>query len=190
MKRKKLDEFLELIEQKEVSETLGVLVKQGRSKTTQKVECLKLGIVPVVLTQFKPTARKGEEALKCWAEFMKFVNKLLVENEAYKFVINDIDLEKSDRDKLKSYGGNPVILATICNYAMGIILTGEKIKITKDDLKSYQDKTTIDLIECRRFYIQEFVRAYRITKSHKEANRLALEFTMENYKLIELLEVA
>lgn len=189
--KKKLNEFLELIEQKEVCRSLGVLVKQGRTKTTQKVECIKLEIVPVVLTQFKPTAKKSEEALRCWAEFMKFVNKLLVENEAYKFVVSDVDLEKEHRDKLKSYGGNPVVLASMTSYAMGIILTGDKVKITKEDLKSYKDKTTIDLIECRRFFIEEFVRAYRITKRHKEANRIALEYTLENYGLQErLLEVA
>ncbi|MDM0957105.1 hypothetical protein QTI86_03765 [Clostridium perfringens] len=190
--KKKLDEFLELIDRKEHSESFGVLLKQGRSKVYKEVECIKLETVPVVLTQFKPTTRKGEEALRCWAEFMKFVNKLLVENEAYKFVISDVDLEKQHRDKLKSYGGNPVVLASMVSYAMGIILTGDKVKITKDDLKSYKDKTTIDLIECRRFFIEEFVRGYRITKSHKEANRIALEYTLENYGLQQerLLEVA
>ena len=122
---------------------------------------------------------------------MKFVNKLLVENKAYNYIVNDVDLEKQHRDKLKSYGGNPVVLASMVSYAMGIILTGDKVKITKDDLKSYKDKTTIDLIECRRFFIEKFVMAYRITKSHKEANRIALEYTLEKYGLQErLLEVA
>ncbi|XZM50705.1 hypothetical protein ACSW97_09110 [Clostridium perfringens] len=189
--KKKLDEFLELIDRKEHSESFGVLLKQGRSKVYKEVECIKLETVPVVLTQFKPTTRKGEEALRCWAEFMKFVNRLLVENQAYKFVVSDVDLEKQHRDKLKSYGGNPVVLASMVSYAMGIILTGDKVKITKEDLKSYKDKTTIDLIECRRFFIEEFVRAYRITKRHKEANRIALEYTLEKYGLQErLLEVA
>lgn len=189
--KKKLDEFLELIDRKEHSESFGVLLKQGRSKVYKEVECIKLETVPVVLTQFKPTTRKGEEALRCWADFMKFVDRLLVENQAYKFVVIDADLEKEHRDELKSYGGNPVVLASMVSYAMGIILTGDKVKITKDDLKSYKDKTTIDLIECRRFFIEKFVMAYRITKSHKEANRIALEYTLEKYGLQErLLEVA
>lgn len=189
--KKKVDEFLKLIGKKEYHEKIGVLLKQGRSKVYKEVECLKLETVPIVLTQFKPSSQKGEEALKAWAEFIKFVDRLLVENEAYKFVISDVDLEKQHRDKLKSYGGNPVVLASMVSYAMGIILTGDKVKITKEDLKSYKDKTTIDLIECRRFFIEEFVRAYRITKSHKEANRIALEYTLEKYRLQErLLEVA
>ncbi|NGU14610.1 hypothetical protein [Clostridium perfringens] len=190
--KKKLDEFLELIDRKEHSESFGVLLKQGRSKVYKEVECIKLETVPVVLTQFKPTTRKGEEALRCWADFMKFVNKLLVENEAYNYIVNDVDLEKQHRDKLKSYGGNPVVLASMTSYAMGVILTGDKVKITKDDLKIYKDKTTIDLIECRRFFIEEFVRAYRIIKSHREANKIALEYTLENFELQQesLLEVA
>lgn len=191
--KKKLDEFLELIDRKEHSESFGVLLKQGRSKVYKEVECIKLETVPVVLTQFKPTTRKGEEALRCWADFMKFVDRLLVENQAYKFVVIDADLEKEHRDELKSYGGNPVVLASMVSYAMGIILTGDKVKITKEDLKSYKDKTTIDLIECRRFFIEKFVMAYRITKSHKEANRIALEYTLEKYGLLQqerLLEVA
>ncbi|MBP3887194.1 MAG: hypothetical protein J6F30_06030, partial [Cellulosilyticum sp.] len=82
-------------------------------------------------------------------------------------------------------GGKPMIMAGMANTAMGIIITGEKIKIGKDDLKSYQNQITIDLLECRRYFIEEFIRAYKITKSHGQANRLALEFTLEHYGLNE-----
>ncbi|EOU2008844.1 hypothetical protein C5S25_06575 [Clostridium perfringens] len=199
---KKLLDFLELVDKKVDYQKLTIdFKKKGRGNkangSIQKVSCIKLETLPLVLTQFKPInsdkrSTEENEAVKLkWAEFMKFVNKLLVENEAFKFVVSDVDLEKEYRYKLKSYGGNPVILASMTSYAMGIILTGDKVKITKEDLKSYKDKTTIDLIECRRFFIEEFVRAYRITKRHKEANRIALEYTLENYGLQErLLEVA
>lgn len=33
--------------------------------------------------------------------------------------------------------------------------------------------------------LEEFIRAYKITKSHGQANRLALEFTLEHYGLNE-----
>lgn len=199
---KKLLDFLELVDKKVDYQKLTIdFKKKGRGNkangSIQKVSCIKLETLPLVLTQFKPinsdkrTSKENEAVKLKWAEFMKFVNKLLVENQAYKFVVIDADLEKEHRDELKSYGGNPVVLASMVSYAMGIILTGDKVKITKDDLKSYKDKTTIDLIECRRFFIEEFVRAYRITKSHREANRIALEYTLENYGLQErLLEVA
>ena len=183
--KNKMDKFLDGINQKEYHETLVVLVKQGRAKVEKEIECLKLEVVPVVLTQFKPTNRKGKEAIDKWFEFMKFVNELLVSVKAHNFVIEDIELEKIDRDRLFKLGGKPMIMAGMANTAMGIIITGEKIKIRKDDLKSYQNQITIDLLECRRYFIEEFIRAYKITKSHGQANRLALEFTLEHYGLNE-----
>lgn len=183
--KNKMDKFLDGINQKEFHETLVVLVKQGRAKVEKEIECLKLEVVPVVLTQFKPTNRKGKEAIDKWFEFMKFVNELLVSVKAHNFVIEDIELEKIDRDRLFKLGGKPMIMAGMANTAMGIIITGEKIKIGKDDLKSYQNQITIDLLECRRYFIEEFIRAYKITKSHGQANRLALEFTLEHYGLNE-----
>lgn len=183
--KNKMDKFLDGINQKEFHETLVVLVKQGRAKVEKEIECLKLEVVPVVLTQFKPTNRKGKEAIDKWFEFMKFVNELLVSAKAHKFIIEDTELEKIDRDRLRKLGGKPMIMAGMANTAMGIIITGEKIKIGKDDLKSYQNQITIDLLECRRYFIEEFIRAYKITKSHGQANRLALEFTLEHYGLNE-----
>ena len=180
-----MDKFLDGINQKEFHETLVVLVKQGRAKVEKEIECLKLEVVPVVLTQFKPTNRKGKEAIDKWFEFMKFVNELLVSAKAHKFIIEDTELEKIDRDRLHKLGGKPMIMAGMANTAMGIIITGEKIKIGKDDLKSYQNQITIDLLEARRYWIEEFIRAYKITKSHGESNRLALEFTLEHYGLNE-----
>ena len=181
--KNKMDKFLDGINQKEFHETLVVLVKQGRAKVEKEIECLKLEVVPVVLTQFKPTNRKGKEAIDKWFEFMKFVNELLVSAKAHKFIIEDTELEKIDRDRLHKLGGKPMIMAGMANTAMGIIITGEKIG--KDDLKSYQNQITIDLLECRRYFIEEFIRAYKITKSHGQANRLALEFTLEHYGLNE-----
>lgn len=183
--KNKMDKFLDGINQKEYHETLVVLVKQGRAKVEKEIECLKLEVVPVVLTQFKPTNRKGKEAIDKWFEFMKFVNELLVSAKAHKFIIEDTELEKIDRDRLHKLGGKPMIMAGMANTAMGIIITGEKIKIGKDDLKSYQNQITIDLLEARRYWIEEFIRAYKITKSHGESNRLALEFTLEHYGLNE-----
>lgn len=184
--RKKMINFLEGIEKLTDHETLVVTSKgKKKSREYQEVECLKIETVPVVLTQFKPTNRKGKEAIDKWFEFMKFVNELLVSVKAHNFIIEDTELEKIDRDRLHRLGGSPMKMATMVNYAMGVIITGEKIKISKPDLKSYQNQITIDLLEARRYWIEEFIRAYKITKSHSESNRLALEFTLEHYGLNE-----
>lgn len=184
--RKKMFNFLEGIEKLTDHETLVVTSKgKKKSREYQEVECLKIETVPVVLTQFKPTNRKGKEAIDKWFEFMKFVNELLVSVKVHNFIIEDTELEKIDRDRLHRLGGSPMKMATMVNYAMGVIITGEKIKISKPDLKSYQNQITIDLLEARRYWIEEFIRAYKITKSHSESNRLALEFTLEHYGLNE-----
>lgn len=188
--KNKMDKFLDGINQKEYHETLVVLVKQGRAKVEKEIECLKLEVVPVVLTQFKPTNRKGKEAIDKWFEFMKFVNELLVSAKAHKFIIEDTELEKIDRDRLHKLGGSPMKMATMVNYAMGVIITGEKIKIGKDDLKSYQNQITIDLLECRRYFINEFINAYKILKSHSKANKYALQFVMEHYGISDFDSVA
>lgn len=188
--KNKMDKFLDGINQKEYHETLVVLVKQGRAKVEKEIECLKLEVVPVVLTQFKPTNRKGKEAIDKWFEFMKFVNELLVSAKAHKFIIEDTELEKIDRDRLHKLGGSPMKMATMVNYAMGIIITGEKIKIGKDDLKSYQNQITIDLLECRRYFINEFINAYKILKSHSKANKYALQFVMKHYGISDFDSVA
>lgn len=188
--KNKMDKFLDGINQKEFHETLVVLVKQGRAKVEKEIECLKLEVVPVVLTQFKPTNRKGKEAIDKWFEFMKFVNELLVSAKAHKFIIEDTELEKIDRDRLHKLGGKPMIMAGMANTAMGIIITGEKIKIGKDDLKSYQNQITIDLLECRRYFINEFINAYKILKSHSKANKYALQFVMEHYGISDFDSVA
>lgn len=188
--KNKMDKFLDGINQKEYHETLVVLVKQGRAKVEKEIECLKLEVVPVVLTQFKPTNRKGKEAIDKWFEFMKFVNELLVSAKAHKFIIEDTELEKIDRDRLHKLGGKPMIMAGMANTAMGIIITGEKIKIGKDDLKSYQNQITIDLLECRRYFINEFINAYKILKSHSKANKYALQFVMEHYGISDFDSVA
>lgn len=189
--RKKMLNFLEGIEKLTDHETLVVTSKgKKKSREYQEVECLKIETVPVVLTQFKPTNRKGKEAIDKWFEFMKFVNELLVSVKAHNFIIEDTELEKIDRDRLHRLGGSPMKMATMVNYAMGVIITGEKIKISKPDLKSYQNQTTIDLLEARRYWIEEFIRAYKITRSHSESNRLALEFTLEHYGLELNQEVA
>ena len=184
--RKKMINFLEGIEKLTDHETLVVTSKgKKKSREYQEVECLKIETVPVVLTQFKPTNRKGKEAIDKWFEFMKFVNELLVSVKVHNFIIEDTELEKIDRDRLHRLGGSPMKMATMVNYAMGVIITGEKNKISKPDLKSYQNQITIDLLEARRYWIEEFIRAYKITKSHSESNRLALEFTLEHYGLNE-----
>lgn len=193
--RKRVIEFLELINKLNNVQklTIDFRKKKGNSNNSngsiQDVTCIKIESAPIILTQFEPinSNRRTDEENKAvktkWKEFMIFVDELLVSAKAHNFIIEDTELEKIDRDRLHKLGGSAMKMATMVNYAMGVIVTGEKIKIKKDDLKQYQNQTTIDLLECRRYFINEFINAYKILKSHSKANKYALQFVMEHYGL-------
>lgn len=76
----------------------------------QTVECLNIETLPIVLTQFRPTARKGKEALDKWCEFMKWVDKLLVEHEAYKMIVTDKEHQKNLQRMFSEDGGKAVVM--------------------------------------------------------------------------------
>ena len=181
--KNKLIKFLNDIDKKDHHESLGVVVKRGQ---TEEVECLKLETVPIVLTQFRPTARKGEEALNKWREFMKFVDELLTELEVYKFIITDKERQKDNTNILVEYGGVPMIANNQTNIIMaklmGVYDKGIG-KITKEQLKIYQPQTTVDLLEVRNFVFTEFVNAYKFTESHKDSADMVLKLAKRKYNL-------
>lgn len=184
--KKKLIEFLNLIEKSEDYETLGVLVKQGKIKTKQEVECLKLETVPIVLTQFKPTSRKGEEALNIWINFMKFVDDILTSLEVYKYIITDKEKQKDHMKILVDEGGSSMVANQQVNIIMakliGIYEQGIKI-IKKDELKIYQSQTIVDLLEVRDFVLGKFINAFEFTNSHKLAGEMALNLAKKRYDI-------
>lgn len=186
MPKKKMMEFLKCIDKIEDVKTLYVLVKQGKIKTKQEVECLNIETIPIVLTQFKPTARRGEQALKTWSEFMKFVDDLLQYHELHKYIFQDKDNQKNKMQELHDLGGKEVITNQMVNKIMGeLILTEEpKFAIKKDELKIYQPNISIDLLEVRNFVMEKFINAYEILNSHSEAYEHVLKITKKKYGAI------
>ena len=178
-------EFLDIIEKKEDCQTLVVLVKQGKIKTKQNVECLNIEILPSVVTQFKPSKRRGEEALKVWGEFMKFVTELLAYHGVYNYILTDKDKQKETMNDMIDMGGSPVVTNQMVNKIMGeLILTEEpKFAITKDELKVYQPRTTIDLLEVRNFVLEKFENAYMFSGSHKLAYDMTLKVALKKYNI-------
>lgn len=185
---KRLSEFLKDINKVCDLKTFHITSKSQRSKSreTQEVSCLKLETVPIVLTQFRPTARKGEEVLNKWREFMKFVDELLTELEVYKFIITDKERQKDNTNILIEYGGVPMIANNQTNIIMakliGVYDKGIG-KITKEQLKIYQPQTTVDLLEVRNFVFTEFVNAYKFTESHKDSADMVLKLAKRKYNL-------
>ena len=182
--KKKTLELLEDLDKITDHQTL-VVTSKGRkhSREEQEVECLKLDTVPIVLTQFKPTKAKGEEALNTWRNFMRFVDNLLSSLEVYKYIVTDKEKQKSHMQILIDEGGKTVVANQQVNIIMakliGVYDKGIKT-LKKDELKIYQDQTTIDLLEVREFVMSKFVNAYEFTNSHKTAGEMALKLAIKN----------
>lgn len=179
----KLKELLGLLGKLSDYETFLVTSKgKKKSRETQELECLKLITVPMVLTQFKPTKAKGEEALNTWIRFMKFVDDLLSSLEVYKYIVVDKDKQKTHIERAVDCGGKPIIINQMVNAIMGELM-GLDISIKKDELKIYQPKTTIDLLEVREFVLDKFSTAMEFTGSHKTSKEMTLKLSKQKYNL-------
>ena len=54
-------------------------------------------------------------------------------------------------------------------------------EIKKDELKIYQNQTTIDLLEVRDFVYTKFINAYEFTGSHKDSKQMVLKLSKRKY---------
>jgi hypothetical protein len=185
--KQKMLEFLDQMGKTSDWKTLPVRFKDKHSPKGQvrEVDCLNIETVPIVLTQFKPTARRGKEALDRWIEFMKFVDDLLQYHELHKYIFQDKDNQKNKMQQLHEMGGKEVIANQMVNKIMGeLILQDEpKFAIKKEELKIYQPKISIDLLEVRDFVMEKFANAYEFTNSHKESYDMALKLAQKKYNL-------
>lgn len=188
--KNKLEVFLGDIGRICDSKTFTVTSKSSKLKSRehQDVVCLNISTVPIVLTQFKPTKAKGEEALEIWKKFMIFVNDILSSMEIYKYIITDKAHQNTQMDILSEAGGTPVITNNLIAIGMAKII-GVSGMVKKDELRKYQDQTTVDLLEVREYMLEKFVNAYEFTNSHHDSLEMALKLTVKKYK-IEYLETA
>lgn len=186
--RRKLDKFLSDIDKlcDNKSFTITSKGKHKKSRETQSVDCLKLDTVPIVLTQFRPTERKGIDSLNKWREFMKFVDELLTSLEVHKFIVTDKEHQKSNMETIMDCGGSTTITNQQVNGIMaeliGVYNQGIK-RINKDELKKYEAQTTVDLLQVREYVLEKFTNAYEFTGSHKTARTMATKLAKKKYNL-------
>ena len=185
--KKKLILFLKDIDKIFDHETFMVTSKSKnkRSRETQDVDCLNIETLPIVLTQFRPTARKGKEALDKWCEFMKWVDKLLVEHEAYKMIVTDKEHQKNLQRMFSEDGGKAVVMNNqICGIMAELVGVYPDIKkLTKEDLKIYQNQTTIDLLEVRQWCLEKYEEYFVITNSNAKARETCIKMARRKYNL-------
>lgn len=188
--KKKMLEFLKLIHKESDSQKLAVRVKDKHAKKGQirQIDCLSIETAPIVLTQFKPinsnrrTKEQNEEILNRWAKFIEFVDMLLKYHECHKYIINDKEKQKLAIKEIIDDGGSAMITNQMVNKIMGKLITNDdNFSISKDELKIYQPRVTIDLLEVRNYALDKFATCYSITESHKEAFNLTLKLAKKKY---------
>lgn len=182
--KNKMIMFLNGIKKTSALKTLQVRVKDKHAKQGQirEVDCINIEVVPIVLTQFQPTKRRGEEILERWFKFMEFVDMLLEYHECHKYIIDDKERYKITMKEIKDNGGKPPIANKMVNRIMGKLITDDDdFSISKDELKIYQPQTIIDLLDVRNFVMDKFSTLYAFTNSHKESYDGTLKLAKKKY---------
>ena len=190
--KKKMLQFLKDIDKICDHETFVVDLgkKRGRGNKSngniQEVECLLIETLPIVITQFRPTARKGEDALREWQDFMKWVNELLVEANAHEVILKDKEEQKRISDTITNETDAKMVVVNTQISKMMAELIGvypDIKKINKDELKIYQPKTTIDLIEVRQEALKIYEQQIIINDDYKCAYDNTLKYMKKIYKI-------
>lgn len=183
--KNKMLKFLDGVDKSHDLKTLQVMLKEHGTKrkyVKRQVDCLNIETVPIVLTRFEPTKRRGGDVLNRWYEFMKFVDMLLKYHECHKYIIDDKERYKITMKEITDNGGKPPIVNKMVNRIMGKLITDDdNFSISKDELKIYQPQTTIDLLEVRNFVMDKFSTLYAFTNSHKESYDGTLKLAKKKY---------
>ncbi|MGL5962984.1 MAG: hypothetical protein ACRCZ2_01085 [Fusobacteriaceae bacterium] len=159
--------------------------KGGNKKEFIDMNCVNLKDAPIVLTQFKPTARAGEEAFGTWVGFMKFANDLLIANDVNVFDLTDKRNQISAQVKLDTDGGKVVVMNNMLSQMMAE-LCGVEGKILKGDIRTFQEehpRIRLDLGLVYEEMREDFVNAFSFTQSHANAKDMVLKKYKRKYDL-------
>ena len=182
MPKRKMLEFLDRIDSREDCKTFAVLVKQGKIKTKQAVDCLYIETVPIVLTQFQPTKRRGEETLEIWSNFMKFVKMLLETYSANKYIFETKKTQVQAQDEIHDDGGEPMKMNLHVNQIMGYVLQMEDGKaVKKSEIYQFQNRITEDVGKVRDDILTTYVNTFKVIGDQSKAYGLTLKWALKKY---------
>lgn len=97
----------------------------GVGRHTQNMDCIRLDVLALTVTQFKPSKRKGTAALIIWRTYMQWLNNLLNQVNAVELLVRDEKIATQEKYinsiKKRSVKGrtlNDVVCATRTNRAI------------------------------------------------------------------------
>lgn len=197
--RNKLNEFLKLLGKScDIKKlTIDFCKKKDRGNKSngsiQTVDCLLLERVPVALTQFEPinsnkrSAEENKRVSDIWIEFMKFVDKLLVEAKAYEFIVVDKKHQVNSTDRLqdllpeneKSNPNNYKRLNNDIAYIIGHII--ENRPIYKSEITSVANEETIDKLKLREEAMEIYLNNFELLEDFDQAKLATLKIMSKRY---------
>ena len=124
--RNTLDEFItQDLQEPAAGKTFTIRQKDitGRDNP-QDMDCIRLDVLALTVTQFKPSKRKGNAALVIWKTYMQWLNSLLNQVDAVELIVRDEKIATQekyiDSMKKRTVKGNTlndVVCATGTNRA-------------------------------------------------------------------------
>lgn len=120
--RKTLDEFITKDLGMEFAGETFTIENGTGSGSIQQMNCIRLDVLALVVTQFKPSKRKGTAALLIWRTYMQWLNSLLGQVNAVELLVRDEKIATQEKYinsiKKRSVKGNTlnhVVCATRIN---------------------------------------------------------------------------
>lgn len=187
--RNKLIKFLKNIRQETAGETFTITSKgRKQSRETQEAWCIKIDVVPMVLTQFEPTARAGKERHDQWCELMQFINNILMELEVHKFITVDKDYQKDCMERLRAIVPASCpdnVYKTVNNHIAMIMgqLMSMNSPIYKKDITQFNDQTTVDLLVVREEALDLYLTMYELTNSFEQSYNNTLNVMKKRHNI-------
>lgn len=187
--RNKLIKFLKNIRQETAGETFTITSKgRKQSRETQEAWCIKIDVVPMVLTQFEPTARAGKERHDQWCELMQFINNILMELEVHKFITVDKDYQKDCMERLRAIVPDSCpdnVYKTVNNHIAMIMgqLMSMNSPIYKKDITQFNNQTTVDLLVVREEALDLYLTMYELTNSFEQSYNNTLNVMKKRHNI-------
>lgn len=193
--RNRLNSFLKNINRECASEsfTIDFGKKKGKGNASngsiQTVDCINIKVVPMVLTQFEPTARVGKERHQKWCELMQFINEILEELEVYKFITEDKGHQKKAMSRLqqmlpqeqnnpKSYQRANKDVANILQ-----VLGNTLVPIYKPMIQNKICEDTIDALISRQEVLDTYLNMYEVFHDFDNAKAMTIQILKQRYNL-------
>ena len=167
----------------------------SKARKTQEMDLLNIELVPIVLIKFEPSVPRDkdlnkyknyERKLDIYRKFMQWVNELIKDYHLEDYLIEDKHEQLRMQDRCEELGLDAAIVNKHVNINMaklvGVYEQGIK-ELTKDDLRYYNNNTTMDLLLVRQEVMKDYLDLYLMFDSKELARKGSLNKAIDKYNV-------